>query len=140
MRDAPALQKLDVLFAELDREPALEALVGAKVGVEGLFSGRVHDHHAGYPGRGHLGDDQLDDGRVDDGEKLLWDRAADRKEACAQSARGDHAVPHRLQARRAFAHGRVSALRLKATGSVVRTANPVTARSAGDLPTCPRRS
>src|SRR5207247_4920609 len=120
----------DVRLPNRDGEAAFEALVGSEVRVERLLPRRVHDDHAGYPGRGHLGDDKLDDGRVDDGEELLRHCPADRKEARAEAAGRDHAISHRLQARRAVGHGRFSALTLNATASVVRTANPVTASRA----------
>src|SRR2546421_5759661 len=128
------LQEIDVLLAEFDRKAALEALVRPEVGIERLLPGRVHDHDAGDPRSGHLRDDELDDRRVDDREELLRYGPADRKEARSEPARWDHAVADRLQAGRPVAHGRFSALTLNETGSVVRTANPVTARSARRSP------
>src|SRR5438046_2745300 len=128
------LQKGDVLLAELNGQTALKALVRTEVRVERFLPGRIHDDHSGDPRRGHLRDDELDDGRVDDRQELLRDGPADRKKASPEPTGRDHAIPHRLEARRAVAHGRFSALTLKATGSVVRTANPVTARRARRSP------
>src|SRR5207248_9774275 len=125
---------IDAFLAELDREAPLEPLVRPEVGVEGLLPRRVHDHHPRDPGRGHLRDDELDDRGVDDRQKLFRHRPADREKARSEPARRDHAVPHRLLARAAVAHGGFSALTLNAIGSVVRTANPVTATRARRAP------
>src|SRR5438093_10377475 len=128
------LQKGDVRLAELNGQTALKALVRTEVRVERFLPGRIHDDYSGDPRRGHLRDDELDDGRVDDRQEPLRDGPADRKKASPEPTGRDHAIPHRLEARRAVAHGRFSALTLKATGSVVRTANPVTATRARRSP------
>src|SRR5207249_267420 len=128
------LEWVDVLLAELDREATLEPLIRPEVGGAGLLPRRVHDHPPRDPGRGHLRDDELDDRGVDDRQKLFRHRPADREKARSEPARRDHAVPHRLLAWAAVAHGRFSALTLNAIGSVVRTANPVTATRARRSP------
>src|SRR5207302_8701797 len=115
-------------------EAPLEPCVRPEIGVEGLLPRRVHDHHARDPGRGHLRDDELDDRGVADRQKLFRHRPADREKARSEPARRDDAVAHRLLARAAVALGRFSALTLNAIGSVVRTANPVTATRAGRAP------
>src|SRR5207247_5598109 len=73
----------------------------------------------------------LDDRRVDDREELLRYGPADRKEARAKPAGRDNAVADRPDSAVPVAHCRASALSVKLVGWVVRTANPVTARSGG---------
>src|SRR5438034_6849716 len=124
-------QERDVILPELHGEASLEPFVRTEVRVQRFLAGRDHDDDARDARCGKLRDDQLDDRRVDDREELLRYGPAERKEARAKPAGRDNAVAHRPDSAVPVAHCRASALSVKLVGWVVRTANPVTARSGG---------
>ena len=127
------LQELDLVLPKLDRETTFEPLVG-EVRSSDSFPGPFTITTREIPAAAISATTSSMTGVSMIGRSSFGDRPADGKEARPEATRRDHAVPHRPKLRRAVGHWRVSALTLNATGSVVRIAKPVTARSARRSP------
>src|SRR5213594_2525 len=125
------LEERDVLLPALEGEPLLEPTVGPEVRADRLFPRSDDDDDLRNPRRRELGDDHLDDRRVDHGEELFRHDAADRKKPRPETTGGYDAPADRPESAPARRHQRASALTVKAAGCVVRTARPVTASSGG---------